>query len=108
VLRPLSFPWLFLYLDIFGYVGNGKSDLSDFGAGVWLDRENTLIPFPDTIPKDIVNFDVTGFVNERVSNAILLLGLAFVSKTWATRIAEVAFITMVRLPWEVLLIIRPV
>ena len=66
--EALSFPGLFLYLDIFGYVGNGKSDLSDFGAGVWLDRENTLIPFPDTIPKDIVNFDVTGFVNERVSN----------------------------------------
>jgi hypothetical protein len=66
--EPLSFPWLFLYLDIFGYVGNGRPDLSDFGAGVWLGRENTLIPFPDTIPKDIVNFDVTGFVNERVSN----------------------------------------
>jgi hypothetical protein len=66
--ESLSFPWLFLYLDIFGYVGNGKPDLSDFGAGVWLGRENTLIPFPYTIPKDIVNFDVTGFVNERVSN----------------------------------------
>jgi hypothetical protein len=66
--EPLSFPELFLYLDIFGYVGNGRPDLSDFGAGVWLDRENTLIPFPDIIPKDIVNFDVTGFVNERVSN----------------------------------------
>ena len=66
--ESLSFPWLFLYLDIFGYVGNGRFDLSDFGAGVWLDRENTLIPFPETIPKDIVNFNVTGFVNERVSN----------------------------------------
>jgi hypothetical protein len=66
--EALSFPELFLYLDIFGYVGNGKSDLSDFGAGVWLDRENTLIPFPDVIPKDIVDFDVTGFVNKRVSN----------------------------------------
>jgi len=66
--EPLSFPELFLYLDIFGYVGNGRSDLSDFRAGVWLDRENTLIPFPDTIPKDIVNFDVTPFVNQLVSN----------------------------------------
>jgi hypothetical protein len=66
--EALSFPGLFLYLDIFGYVGNGKPDLSDFGAGVWLDRQNTLIPAPDVIPKDIVNFDVTGFVNERVSN----------------------------------------
>ena len=66
--ESLSFPGLFFYLDIFGYVGNGRSDLSDFGAGVRLDNENILIPFPDTIPKDIVNFDVTGFVNERVSN----------------------------------------
>jgi hypothetical protein len=66
--ESLSFPGLFLYLDIFGYVGNGRPDLSDFGTGVRLDNENILIPFPDTIPKDIVNFDVTGFVNERVSN----------------------------------------
>jgi hypothetical protein len=66
--ESLSFPGLFLYLDIFGYVGNGSPDLSDFGAGVRLDNENILIPFPDIIPKDIVNFDVTGFVNERVSN----------------------------------------
>jgi hypothetical protein len=66
--ESLSFPGLFLYLDIFGYVGNGSPDLSDFGAGVRLDNENILIPFPNAIPKDIVNFDVTGFVNERVSN----------------------------------------
>jgi hypothetical protein len=66
--ESLSFPGLFLILEIFGYVGNGRSDLSDFGAGVRLDNENILIPFPNAIPKDIVNFDVTGFVNERVSN----------------------------------------
>ena len=66
--ESLSFPGRFLILDIFGYVGNGRPDLSDFGAGVRLDNENILIPFPDTIPKEIVNFDVTGFVNELVSN----------------------------------------
>ena len=75
--EALSFPELFLYLDIFGYVGNGKPDISDFGAGVWLDRENTLIPFPDVIPKDIVDFDVTGFVNKRVSNGDPFAGFSF-------------------------------
>jgi hypothetical protein len=58
--------------QIYGYVGDGKTELSDFQAGVILAPSlfvgatpgyyNTPIPF------DILSFNVTQFVNERVSN----------------------------------------
>jgi len=73
---PFSYPWRLLYLDIFGYVGNGKPDLSDFSAGVRLDSENPLMTIvPLTFLKDVVDFDVTGFVNERASNRDNFAGL---------------------------------
>ena len=64
----LSYPYRSLYLDIFGYVGNGRPDLSDFNAGVKLGSENTLTPYPLPRRLSSIDFDVTQFVNARVSN----------------------------------------
>jgi hypothetical protein len=52
-------------LGIFGYVGNGTAETSDFEAGVFL----TSIDISSSSPGDILNFDVTPFVNQQVSNS---------------------------------------
>jgi len=51
-------------LGIFGYVGNGTVEASDFEAGVFL----SSVDISSSSPGDILNFDVTPFVNQRVSN----------------------------------------
>ena len=51
-------------LGIFGYVGNGTAETSDFEAGVLL----SSVDVSSSSPGDILNFDVTQFVNQRVSN----------------------------------------
>lgn len=55
------------YLDLFGYVGNGSADLSDFNAGVRLGTERPLFPGPNSRFAN-VSFDVSQFVNERIRN----------------------------------------
>jgi hypothetical protein len=57
-----------LYLDIFGYVGNGRAELSDFNAGVRLDSQNAFTPYPFPRPVETISFDVTRFVDERFRN----------------------------------------
>jgi len=57
-----------LYLDLFGYVGNGRPDLSDFNAGVRLGSGSVFTPYPDSRPVEFVDFDVTPFVNQRIRN----------------------------------------
>jgi hypothetical protein len=64
----------FLILDIFGYVGNGKPDVSDFQAGVRLTSDSAITPYPFSIPRPIINFDVTSFVNQRVSSGDAFAG----------------------------------
>jgi hypothetical protein len=58
----------YLYVDIFGYVGNGKPDVSDFEAGVALDRKN--ISYNPSLFGQFytTTSDVTQFVNARISN----------------------------------------
>jgi hypothetical protein len=57
------------YLSLFGYVGNRRFDISDFNAGVGVGLEDAYDPIPDPErPRVQINFDVTYFVNERVSN----------------------------------------
>ena len=51
-------------VGIFGYVGNGTAETSDFEAGVLL----SSVDVSSSSPGDILNFDVTDFVNQRVSN----------------------------------------
>jgi hypothetical protein len=58
-----------LYLDIFGYVGNGRPDLSDFNAGVKLGSVSVFTPYPDSRPFEFVDLDVTPFVNQRIRNS---------------------------------------
>jgi hypothetical protein len=63
--------WLLLNLS--GYVGNGKPDLSDFEAGAFLGSTNLWYSFIDPINNNFnlannLNWDVTNFVNQRVSN----------------------------------------
>jgi hypothetical protein len=55
------------YLDLFGYVGNGTADLSDFNAGIRLGTERPLFAGPNSRFAN-VSFDVSQFVNERISN----------------------------------------
>jgi hypothetical protein len=57
-------------LGIFGYVGNKTVDASDFEAGVFL----SSVDVSSSRDNDILNFDVTSFVNERVSNCDAFAG----------------------------------
>jgi hypothetical protein len=53
-----------IILGIFGYIGNGTAEVSDFYNGVFLtSRDISLLS-----PGDTFNFDVTTFVNQQVSN----------------------------------------
>jgi len=55
-------------LGIFGYVGNGTAETSDFEAGVFLSSVNTSFDSFD------LAFDVTQFLNQRVRNADAFAG----------------------------------
>ena len=57
-------------LGIFGYVGNGTAEVSDFEAGVFL----SSVDISSSSPGDILNFDVTPFVNQRVNNGDAFAG----------------------------------
>jgi hypothetical protein len=58
--------------EIYGYVGNGNIDVSDFQAGVILAPSLVVGGVPryynSPVPSDILKFDVTQFVQERVNN----------------------------------------
>jgi hypothetical protein len=51
-------------LGIFGYVGNGTAETSDFEAGVFI----TSVDVSQSSPGAVLNFDVTSFVKQGVSN----------------------------------------
>ena len=57
-------------LGIFGYVGNGTAEASDFEGGVFL----SSVDVSSLGAGDILNFDVTPFVNQRVSNGDAFAG----------------------------------
>jgi hypothetical protein len=57
-------------LGIFGYVGNGTVEASDFEAGVFLNS----VDVSSSSAGDILNFNVTPFVNQRVSNGDAFTG----------------------------------
>jgi hypothetical protein len=57
-------------LGIFGYVGNGTGETSDFEAGVFLNS----VDISSSSDNDILNFNVTPFVNQRVSNGDAFAG----------------------------------
>ena len=57
-------------LGIFGYVGNGTAETSDFEAGVLL----SSVDVSSSSPGDLLNFDVTRFVNQRVRNGDTFAG----------------------------------
>ncbi len=59
-------------LGIFGYVGNGTAEVSDFEAGVFL----SSIDISSLSTRDTINFDVTSFVNQRVNNGDAFAGLS--------------------------------
>jgi hypothetical protein len=66
----------YIYLELFGYVGNGIPDLSDFYAGVRIGSENAVTWYPIPYrPIPQINFDVTNFINDRVSNGDGFAGL---------------------------------
>jgi hypothetical protein len=75
----LEYAYRFLYLDIFGYAGNGRPDLSDFDAGVRIAQEDTISRassyYYNVYPSGEINFDVTNFVKQRVSNGDDFAGL---------------------------------
>jgi len=57
-------------LGIFGYVGNGTAEASDFEAGVFL----SSVYVASSFSAGIINFDVTQFLNQRVSNGDAFAG----------------------------------
>jgi hypothetical protein len=57
-------------LGIFGYVGNGTVEASDFEAGVFLNS----VDVSSSNDGDILNFNITSFVNQRVSNGDAFAG----------------------------------
>jgi hypothetical protein len=65
--EPISNPG---NLGIFGYVGNGTAEVSDFEAGVFL----SSIDISSLSAGAILNFNVTSFVNQRVNNGDAFVG----------------------------------
>jgi hypothetical protein len=63
--RPFS-------LGIFGYIGNGTAEVSDIDNGVLL----SSLGISSLSPGDTLNFDVTTFVNQQVSNGNPFAGFA--------------------------------
>jgi hypothetical protein len=61
-------------VGIFGYVGNGTDDLSDFGAGELLSSVDVSSSFRGELP---LSLDVTPFVKQRVSNGDSFAGFGF-------------------------------
>ncbi len=60
-------------LGLFGYVGNGTAEASDFeAAGVFL----SSVDVSSLSAGDFLNFDVTPFVNQRVSNSDTFTGFS--------------------------------
>ena len=59
-------------LSIFGYIGNGTAEASDADNGVFLNS----VDISSLSPGDTLNFDVTTFVNQRVSNGNPFAGFA--------------------------------
>jgi len=59
-------------LNIFGYIGNGTAEVSDADNGVFLSSVDIL----SLSPGDPLNFDVTAFVNQQVSNGNPFAGFA--------------------------------
>jgi hypothetical protein len=57
-------------LGIFGYIGNGTADASDFETGVFL----SSVDISSSSPGDILSFDVSSFVNQRISNGDAFAG----------------------------------
>jgi len=60
-------------IRIFGYVGNGTADISDFGAGELL----SSLDVSSASLRDIFSLDVTPFVKQRVSNGDPFAGFGF-------------------------------
>jgi hypothetical protein len=58
---------------LFGYVGNGTDDLSDFGAGELL----SSVDVSSSSPGDLLSLDVTPFVKQRASNGDSFAGFGF-------------------------------
>jgi hypothetical protein len=58
---------------LFGYAGNGTGDLSDFGTGELLTSVDTSSLYRGAT----LNFDVTPFVKQRVSNGDPFAGFGF-------------------------------
>jgi hypothetical protein len=74
----LEIVYRFLDLDLYGYVGNGRADLLDFNAGVKIAQGSAVryYPYyPHFLPFGEIDFDVTDFVKERVSNGDDFAGL---------------------------------
>jgi hypothetical protein len=57
-------------LGLFGYVGNGTAEASDFETGVFL---NT-VDVSSSSAGDFLNFNVTPFINQRVRNGNAFAG----------------------------------
>jgi len=57
-------------LGLFGYIGNGTAEASDFETGVFLNS----VDVSSSSAGDFLNFDVTRFVNQRVRNGNAFAG----------------------------------
>jgi hypothetical protein len=68
----------FVSLGIFGYEGNGTAEASDFDNGVFL----SSVDISSSSLGDTLSFDVTQFVNQRVSNGDAFAGFAIRMLYW--------------------------
>jgi len=66
-----------LDLELLGYIGNGDPDLSDFYAGGVIANGSVFTsPYPPRFARSEINFDVTNFIKQRVSNGDNFAGLS--------------------------------
>ena len=69
----------FSRLDVYGYIGNGQGDVSDFGAGELLDGRflySVINTGSGSNPSPIFSFDVLPFISQRIKNNDSFAGFA--------------------------------
>ena len=66
----------YFFIEVMGYVGNEIPDLSDFGSG-----EQLAVSGLPSYTDYTINFDVTQFINQRVSNGDAFAGFGIRNST---------------------------
>jgi hypothetical protein len=81
--RVVNVSWYFHYwLQVYGYRGDGEKSATDHGSGEYLLEEKPFSWFiMERKPREILNFDVLSFINQKISNNDAFVGFNIRAQT---------------------------